>query len=161
MTEFKGFTQDDVDQILRVIDGLSDVEVRLEVGDLMLHVRKFGAAGALPAAAAVAPPPVPAALPPPPAEPVQLPGGAVEIPPGAVAIRAPMLGTFYRRPSPAEPFFVEVGQAVRAGEPVGLIEVMKLFNTVNAETDGRIVAAVAENGQLVEQDDLLFIVEAD
>jgi acetyl-CoA carboxylase biotin carboxyl carrier protein len=141
MTVEKSFTQQDVEQILRVVDGLTDVEVRLEVGDMKLHVRKFsGRSEARPTPALA-----------------EAPAG----PAGAVAIRAPMLGTFYRAPSPAEPAFVEPGSHVRAGDPVCIIEVMKLFNTVNAGVTGTIVSVVAESGQMVEQDDVLFYVKVD
>jgi acetyl-CoA carboxylase biotin carboxyl carrier protein len=170
MTVQKSFTQDDVEQILRVVDGLSDVEVRLEVGDLKLHVRKFSggsdvqgarladvpAAAPRPAATPDARPAVPAASPAPARATAE---GAA--PADAVPSRAPMLGAFYRAPSPAEPAFVQEGSRVRAGDPVCIIEVMKLFNTVNAEVDGTIVSIVAENGQMVEQDDILFYVKVE
>jgi acetyl-CoA carboxylase biotin carboxyl carrier protein len=167
MTVEKSFTQQDVEQILRVVDGLTDVEVRLEVGDMKLHVRKFsGRSEARPTPAlAEAPASAPRAAlaadarpaePAPASAPVASAGPA-----GAVAIRAPMLGTFYRAPSPAEPAFVEPGSHVRAGDPVCIIEVMKLFNTVNAGVTGTIVSVVAESGQMVEQDDVLFYVKVD
>lgn len=167
MTGSKGFTQDDVEQILRVVDGLTDVEIRLEMGDMKLHVRKFAGgeqrADGPPARIATEAPPriektMPAAAAPVSTAPA--PAEAV-IPQGAVAVRAPMLGTFYRAPSPAEPAFVEVGSRVKADDPVCIVEVMKLFNTVNAGVNGTIVSIVAENGQMVEQDDILFIVRVD
>jgi acetyl-CoA carboxylase biotin carboxyl carrier protein len=158
VTVEKSFTQDDVEQILRVVDGLTDVEVRLEVGDLKLHVRKFSGSSPAPTPrAAEAPTLTPLAVAAPeaaPAKPTPAP-----TPAGAVAIRAPMLGTFYRSPSPTEPSFVDVGSRVRASDPVCIIEVMKLFNTVNAAVDGTIVSIVAHNGQMVEQDDVLFYVK--
>jgi acetyl-CoA carboxylase biotin carboxyl carrier protein len=160
MTIEKSFTQDDVEQILRVVDGLTDVEVRLEVGDLKLHVRKFSGSSQTSTprtAEATAPtPPAAAASEARPANPVP-----AHTPAGAVAIRAPILGTFYRAPSPAEPSFVDVGSRVRASDPVCIIEVMKLFNTVNAGVDGTIVSIVADNGQMVEQDDVLFYVKVE
>jgi acetyl-CoA carboxylase biotin carboxyl carrier protein len=75
-----------------------------------------------------------------------------------VVIRAPMLGTFYRAPSPGEKPFVEVGQRVRADDTVCLIEVMKLFNSIRAGVDGEVVEILADNGGLVEFDQpLIFI----
>ncbi|CAM5408375.1 Biotin carboxyl carrier protein of acetyl-CoA carboxylase OS=Afipia felis OX=1035 GN=accB PE=4 SV=1 [Afipia felis] len=73
---------------------------------------------------------------------------------------APMTGTFYRAPSPDKPPFVEVGSIVRAGQPLCVIEVMKLFTTINAECDGRIVQIAAENSELVEFGRVLFVIEA-
>jgi biotin carboxyl carrier protein len=70
-----------------------------------------------------------------------------------------MLGTFYRTPKPGSPPFVEVGAEVREEDPVCIIEVMKLFNTVRAGVQGRIARICAEQGQLVEYQQDLFLVE--
>ncbi|MCX5910322.1 MAG: TRAP transporter large permease subunit, partial [Deltaproteobacteria bacterium] len=78
---------------------------------------------------------------------------------GLVAIKAPMLGTFYRTPKPGAPPFVEVGAMVDKDDPVGIIEVMKLFNTVKAGVQGRIAQICAEQGQLVEYQQILFLIE--
>lgn len=76
-----------------------------------------------------------------------------------IAIKAPMLGTFYRAPKPGAPPFVEVGRRVSADDSVCIIEVMKLFNTVKANVRGRIAKICAENGQMVEYQQTLFLVE--
>ena len=78
---------------------------------------------------------------------------------GLVEMRAPMVGTFYRAPSPAEPPFVKVGDEVNVGDPLCLIEVMKLFTTIEAQHAGRIAEIGAENAALVEYDQLLFVIE--
>jgi len=78
---------------------------------------------------------------------------------GLVAIKAPMLGTFYRTPKPGAPPFVEVGAIVGEDDPVCIIEVMKLFNTVKAGVQGRIAQICAEQGQLVEYQQVLFLIE--
>jgi acetyl-CoA carboxylase biotin carboxyl carrier protein len=70
-----------------------------------------------------------------------------------------MVGTFYRAPSPDAAPFVEVGSAVRKGDPLCLIEVMKLFTTIAAEHEGRIVQIGAENTELVEYGRMLFVIE--
>ncbi len=75
------------------------------------------------------------------------------------AIRAPMAGVFYRRPSPEAPPYVEVGDEVHIGDTVGLIEAMKLYNEVTSHVRGRIAQFVAEDGQHVEADDVLIYVE--
>ena len=151
------FTRDDVEQILRVVDRLTDVEVTLEAGDLRLHVRKFSGAAPLPndapAATHFSAPAKPRA------QPAPSKPSAARIPEGAVAIRAPMLGTFYRAPSPTEPPYAEVGKRVVAGDPLCVIEVMKLFNTVNAEFGGTILEVAAENGAMVEFNQTLFVVQ--
>ena len=74
-------------------------------------------------------------------------------------VTSPMVGTFYRAPSPDAPPFVEVGQHVRKGDPLCLIEVMKLFTTIASEHDGRVVQIGAENAELVEFGRTLFVIE--
>jgi acetyl-CoA carboxylase biotin carboxyl carrier protein len=93
------------------------------------------------------------------------PSGGIPGPPsekameGLVAIKAPMLGTFYRTPKPGAPPFVEVGAMVDKDDPVCIIEVMKLFNTVKAGVQGRIAKICVEQGQLVEYQQILFLIE--
>jgi acetyl-CoA carboxylase biotin carboxyl carrier protein len=78
---------------------------------------------------------------------------------GLIELRAPMIGTFYRAPSPTEPPLVEVGDEVEVGDAVCIIEVMKLYTTIEAQHAGRIAEIGAENGALVEYDQLLFVIE--
>lgn len=100
-------------------------------------------------AAAGAPPPASAAAPSAPAE---------AWPEGAQVIRAPYLGTFYRAPKPGSPAYVEVGSAVTAESELCLVEVMKLFTTVRAGSDGVIHAILSPDGALVEADQPLFVI---
>jgi acetyl-CoA carboxylase biotin carboxyl carrier protein len=80
-----------------------------------------------------------------------------EIPEGEV-VRAPMVGTYYGAPSPdAEPF-VSLGQKVSEGETICIIEAMKMFNQIEAESSGTVVAILVENGQPVEFDQPLFVI---
>jgi acetyl-CoA carboxylase biotin carboxyl carrier protein len=83
----------------------------------------------------------------------------VEAAAGQIEVAAPMVGTFYRAPTPDAPPFVEVGSVVSPGQPLCLIEVMKLFTTINSEVAGRIVQIGAENGELVEYGRTLFVIE--
>ena len=77
---------------------------------------------------------------------------------GEIAIRAPMLGTFYRASAPGEKPFVEVGQKVKADDSVAVIEVMKLFNSIHAGVDGIVVRIDAENASLVEFNQVLIVI---
>jgi acetyl-CoA carboxylase biotin carboxyl carrier protein len=99
------------------------------------------AAGALPAAAA------PPAAPAPPAE------------PKGHALKSPMVGTFYRAPSPGAPSFVEVGQSVSKGQTLCIIEAMKLLNEIESDVAGTVKAILVENGQPVEYGQPLFLIE--
>jgi acetyl-CoA carboxylase biotin carboxyl carrier protein len=83
--------------------------------------------------------------------------GGKDLPPGHV-LRSPMVGTFYASPNPdAEPF-VKIGQAVKAGDTLAIIEAMKMFNQIEADVAGTIVAVLASNGQPVEFDEPLFVI---
>ena len=72
-------------------------------------------------------------------------------------IRSPMVGTFYRSSAPGAKSFVEIGQAVKAGETLCIIEAMKLLNEIEADQDGIVKAVLVENGQPVEYGEPLFI----
>ncbi|MBI4313854.1 MAG: acetyl-CoA carboxylase biotin carboxyl carrier protein [Candidatus Omnitrophica bacterium] len=80
-------------------------------------------------------------------------------PPKGVTINSPMVGTFYRAPSPESPPFVELGQTIEPGKVICILEAMKLMNELKAEVKGRIVQVLAENGQPVEFGQPLFLIE--
>jgi acetyl-CoA carboxylase biotin carboxyl carrier protein len=76
-----------------------------------------------------------------------------------VAIKSPMIGTFYRSSKPENPPYVNVGDEVRKGQVVCIIEAMKLFNEIESEVEGRIVKVLVDNANPVEYDQELFLVE--
>jgi len=76
-----------------------------------------------------------------------------------ITITCPIVGTFYRAPSPDAPPFVDAGAKVRKGQVICIIEAMKLMNEIESELDGVIVRALVENGQPVEYGDPLFLIE--
>jgi acetyl-CoA carboxylase biotin carboxyl carrier protein len=76
-----------------------------------------------------------------------------------VAVKSPMIGTFYRSASPTTPVFVNVGDEVKKGQVVCIIEAMKLFNEIESEVTGRIVKVMIDNASPVEYDQELFLVE--
>ncbi len=142
----------DVAEILKIIDASSCEEVVLELAGVRLEVRRGALPGAQPATArttAAALAPIPAAR----VTAVHTPAAAPE---GTIGVRAPTIGTFYQRPSPQEKPFVEAGQRVKAGDPLCLIEVMKLYTTITAPADGIIEAICVPDGGLVEFDQLLI-----
>ncbi len=79
-------------------------------------------------------------------------------PDGLVEVRSPMVGMFHRRPQPDADPFVDLGAEVKKGDPLCLVEVMKLFTTLYADQGGEIVENAAEDGGLVEYDQVLFLV---
>lgn len=76
-----------------------------------------------------------------------------------VAIKSPMIGTFYRKTSPDKPVLVNVGDTIKVGDPVCVIEAMKLFNEIEAEISGKIVKILADDATPVEYDQPLFLVD--
>ena len=76
-----------------------------------------------------------------------------------VAIKAPMIGTFYRAASPESPIFVNVGDEVKKGQIICIIEAMKLFNEIESEISGKIVKVLVDNANPVEYDQPLFLVD--
>jgi acetyl-CoA carboxylase biotin carboxyl carrier protein len=147
----------DVAAILQALEASSFDTLDLEMDGVKLQLRRSGAGMAAPprpvstvsTAALLAPVAAPALKPP------------VEVPPGTTAVPAPLLGIFYRAPKPGEPPFVEVGSRVEAGTIIGIIEVMKLMNSVRAGVRGEVVAIPAPNGELVEFGEALLFVRAD
>lgn len=76
-----------------------------------------------------------------------------------ITIKSPIIGTFYRKPSPDKPNFVEVGSEIKQGDTVCIIEAMKLFNEIEAEVSGKIVKILADDSSPVEFDQPLFLVD--
>jgi acetyl-CoA carboxylase biotin carboxyl carrier protein len=108
----------------------------------------------------VAPAPVMAAAPvaAPPAAPVVEAAPAAPALPAGHVLKAPMVGTFYASSTPGAAPFVKIGQQVKAGETIGIIEAMKMFNQIEAEVSGTVQAILVENGQPVEFDEPMFVI---
>jgi acetyl-CoA carboxylase biotin carboxyl carrier protein len=132
-------TAADVQEIMRLVEESQFDELVLEINGMKLQLRRGSVAAAEPAAA-----PAPAAS-------VAKTVLAVARPAGAGQdVTSPMLGTFYRAPKPGAPPFVEVGAPVEVDTVIGIIEVMKLMNTVRAGLRGRVTEILASDGALVE-----------
>jgi acetyl-CoA carboxylase biotin carboxyl carrier protein len=92
-------------------------------------------------------------------DPQSAPTPAHEVNPNLVHVTAPMVGTFYRSPSPDAPPFTDVGQTIRVGQTLCIIEAMKLMNELESDVSGKVVRVLVENGQPVEFGQPLFEVE--
>ena len=104
----------------------------------------------------------PAAVAPAPAAPPATPAASAEAPVDTskyITVRSPMIGTFYRSASPDKPLFVNVGDEIKPGDVLCIIEAMKLFNEIESEVSGRIVKILSDNASPVEYDQPLFLVE--
>lgn len=158
-------------ELLRFVSKSDLTEVIVEEGEFRLTIRRGGiGGGAAVSVAAVptlpAPVPLPAAPSPAvaeaPAAPAPSPKAEPEPAPAPAKttyIRSPMVGTFYRRPSPEKAPFVQVGDLIQKGQVVCIIEAMKLFNEIQSEVAGKIVRILVEDAQAVEYDQPLFEVE--
>ena len=138
--------------------GISELEVTEENDKVRIVNKVQTVAVAAPVAAA----PVVAAAPTPVAAPVAAPAAApapaAEVKVEGTQVASPMVGTFYRAPSPGAAPFVSVGDKVTAGQTLCIIEAMKLLNEIEAETSGTIKEICVENGQPVEFGQTLFII---
>jgi acetyl-CoA carboxylase biotin carboxyl carrier protein len=150
----------DLRKLKTLIDLVSDSNIsELEITEAEGKVRivKVAVPGAVPsyilpaAVPVVAPASTGAVAAPPPPEAPAAPEGKV--------IKSPMVGTFYRAASPGAKSFVDVGDSVKVGAPVCIIEAMKIMNEIESDCDGKILRILCENGQAVEFGQPLFIVE--
>jgi len=88
-----------------------------------------------------------------------IPNTALSLSPSERVIASPMIGTFYRRPSPSSPPFVEVGDSVTPNTDVCIVEVMKLLNTIPAECTGKVARILVEDGETIEVGQPLMVIE--
>ncbi len=166
----------EIQELLRLITKLELAEFKLKEGDFELSVRtKFFDKAAKSAAPVVLPAPLTTHVPTPhvadtgtepaaaapsptPAAPVAAP--AEKASSGAyLEIRSPIVGTFYRSPSPDKPAYVKPGDVIKAGDVVCIVEAMKLFNEIESEHSGTIVKIMVEDASPVEFDQVLFLID--
>jgi len=136
---------------------ISELEITEAEGKVRIVKAGAAVAGSVPAMPMVAAPVAMAAVP---AAPVAAPSAPASAEaPAARVIKSPMVGTFYRSASPGAKPFVDVGSTVKEGEPVCIIEAMKIMNEIEADLGGTISRILCENGQAVEFGQPLFVLE--
>jgi acetyl-CoA carboxylase biotin carboxyl carrier protein len=143
----------DVAEIIRLLEESSFDELELESGDIKLSLRR-GEGGVAPAAPRERARPAKAE-----AAPARAPSAKAAAPssdPSAEEVSSPLLGIFYRAPKPGEAPFIEVGARVEEDTVIGIIEVMKLMNSVRAGVKGEVVEILAANAALVEYGETLI-----
>jgi acetyl-CoA carboxylase biotin carboxyl carrier protein len=138
---------------------ISELEITEAEGKVRIVKGGVAAVVAAPVASVAAAAPAAAAPAATPAAPTAPVAEAAPAAPEGKVIKSPMVGTFYRAASPGAKSFADVGQAVKVGEPVCIIEAMKIMNEIEADVDGKILRVLCENGQAVEFGQPLFIVE--
>lgn len=153
-------------EIQKLIDFIAQSgldEVNIETEGLKIKVKRYGSAPVVSSVTAVAPAPAPAAAASnaisssAPAAPVTTSEPAASS--TLITIKSPMIGTFYRASNPETPSFVNIGDEIKPGKVVCVIEAMKLFNEIESEISGKIVKVLVENATPVEFDQPLFLVE--
>lgn len=172
-------TLKEIQELIKLINRSNLTEFKLKQGDLEMLIRtnkyekgKQQSAAAPPQQPNILVPPVQQAFIPPAATPAPAPAKPeppVEKPKEAkppesdessyVEIKSPIVGTFYRSPSPEKAAYVKVGDIVEVGNVVCIVEAMKLFNEIESDTNGKIVKVLVEDAQPVEYDQPLFLVD--
>jgi acetyl-CoA carboxylase biotin carboxyl carrier protein len=153
----------DLRKIKKLIDLLEEsnlAELEIKEGEEVVRLSRVPkstapVAAAAPVAVPVTAAPAPVAAAPAASAPEAAPANVL---PAGHVVKAPMVGTFYVSASPGAPAFVTVGQQVKAGEPLGVIEAMKMFNQIDADVSGTVQAILIENGQPVEFDEPMFVI---
>ena len=154
----------EIQNLIKFVARSGASEVKLEMDDVKITIRTGSDSETtivqqMPIAAApVAPPQAPAPV-------AQSPASENPTPPAAsddskyITIKSPIIGTFYRKPAPDKPVFVEVGSTIKEGDVLCVIEAMKLFNEIEAEVSGKIVKVLVDDATPVEFDQPLFLVD--
>lgn len=152
----------EIQALIKFVSGVGVDEVEINQKDFKLSIKKNPAQITTAQYTPVAVQAAPAAA----APAVAAPAAAAPAAPAAeakadnlITIKSPMVGTFYRTPNPESPVFVNVGDDVKPGKVVCIIEAMKLFNEIESEISGKIVKVLVENATPVEYDQPLFLVE--
>jgi acetyl-CoA carboxylase biotin carboxyl carrier protein len=159
---FMSFSHDDVQRLIKLLDSSHFDELHLEAEGIKLTLRRNGAPSTTPSTAPAPAGSTSTAA----APPIAPPARATAVQPAEAArptseptlleIRAPMLGTFYGAPKPGAEPFIAIGGRVGVDSAVGIIEVMKLMNSISAGVEGVLVEVLARDGDLVEFDQVLM-----
>lgn len=160
----------EIQSLIKFVAKSGASEVKLETPELKITIRtgapNAGAETTIVQQIPVAPAPVPTVVATPPPAVAETQAPAAEVPPTEevddpryITIKSPIIGTFYRKPSPDKPSFVEVGASIVPGDVLCVIEAMKLFNDIESEVSGKVVKVLAEDASPVEFDQPLFLID--
>ncbi|MFM6953503.1 MAG: acetyl-CoA carboxylase biotin carboxyl carrier protein [Sphingobacteriaceae bacterium] len=151
----------EIQDLIKFVQKSGVNEVSIEENDFKITIKTNQAptlvTATIPAAAPAAAAPAPVAASP--AAPAPSAAPVVSESDNYLTIKSPMIGTFYRSASPDKPAFVNVGDEIKAGQVLCVVEAMKLFNEIEAEISGRIVKVLVDNASPIEFDQPLFLVE--
>ena len=149
-----------VKKLIELLEESNIGEIEIKEGEESVRISRHGNQPAAPVAYATPAPVAPAAAPAAASAAAEAPAAEAAAPAAAPiadnAVLSPMVGTFYRAPSPEAPSFVEVGQTVRVGDVLCIVEAMKMMNQIEADRAGTVTAIHVENGEAVEFDQPLI-----
>jgi len=152
-------------RLLKIFDDSTVTELEIEEEGIKIQMSKQVAVAAVAAQPAYQVMPVPAAAPAPAAPAVPAQSAPAPAAPSAdevgQTINSPIVGTFYRAPAPDADPFVQVGSHVNVGDPLCIVEAMKLMNEIESEVSGTIVKILVENSQAVEYNQPMFVIKPD
>ncbi len=136
-----------VKKLIELLEESDIAEIEIHEGEESVRISRMGTL------------PVPAPMPAAPVAAAVEPAAPVDDTPPGHAVRSPMVGTFYRASTPGAKPFVTEGQTVSAGDTLCIIEAMKILNQIESDKSGKVIKIAVENGQPVEYDQPLFIIE--
>ena len=161
----------EIQELIKFVAKSGATEVNLEIDNVKISIKSPAKKGAVPettiiqqipvaqSPAAVMPAAAPAPAPAPVAEPTPAKAAESKDEDNYITVKSPMIGTFYRKPSPDKDTFVNVGDTVKSGDVICVIEAMKLFNEIESEISGKIVKVLVDDSTPVEYDQPLFLVD--
>ncbi|HAD34983.1 MAG TPA: acetyl-CoA carboxylase biotin carboxyl carrier protein [Chitinophagaceae bacterium] len=160
------FNIDEINLLLQAVHQSNVNELKLEKGDFKITIRQGGVVVSAPQVHQVVSAPAPVSATPyaplataSSAAPVNQPPAADTSFDNLITIKSPMIGTFYRSSGPGKPTFVNVGDEIKEGQVICIVEAMKLFNEIESEISGKIVKVLADDASPVEYDQPLFLVQ--
>ena len=151
-----------IQELIKFVAKSGATEVDLEIGDVKICIKSPPKGKVVPELTSAIVPNVPVVAPPvvaPPSEANNQPSEPVDNNENHIMIKSPIIGTFYRRPSPDKDPFINVGDSVDVGSVVGIVEAMKLFNEIESDVSGTIVKVLVDDMSPVEYDQPLFLVD--
>ena len=161
----------EIQELIKFVAKSGATEVNLEIDNVKISIKSPAKKGAVPettiiqqipvaqSPTAVMPAAAPAPAPAPVAEPTPANAAESKDEDNYITVKSPMIGTFYRKPSPDKDTFVNVGDTVKPGDVICVIEAMKLFNEIESEISGKIVKVLVDDSTPVEYDQPLFLVD--
>ena len=150
--------KNEIRELMRFFDKSEITKLKIKEGDFTIELQKGFENGVTYTSAPVAAAPI-APIAQTPITPLSVETAPLSAPKAGASIKSPMVGTFYKAASPGSEPFAKVGSVIKKGQPIAIIEAMKIMNEIEAEFDCRIIEILAEDGQPVEFDMPLYAVE--